>query len=409
MNWLTMSTQVSSSARMTHPVGATGIPDSQLESQFPSELPQRTPLRWIWLLGRDPEMRVWLRRTLTAIGVFVWFVLLAAYGVDSGWIRPAHGAILSGLIVSSCLFFYAAIRSGWSRRFSDPALTLVHVLVAETWICVAYGVTNEAHGATLILFALVMFFGIFNMDTRSAKVSGVYVVAAAGLTMLYKGETDPQHYPSRLEVLYYLIVVATVPMMVYLASQLTSMRNRLKAQKQELESAVERIHQMAVRDELTGLINRRQVLLVLQEYKALLKRSHLEVWVALVDLDHFKRVNDTWGHGVGDEVLKGFARQIRHVLRSADVIARWGGEEFLVVMLENPGANPNMGLERLRAVLADAGVSSTVPDLRIGFSAGVARCQRDESIEATIDRADAALYQAKAQGRNRSLVADLLG
>lgn len=402
-----MSISSSSSTRTASSVEAQGAADSQLESRFAVDsLPSAKP-RLTWLLGRDPDMRIGLLRTLAAIGVFVWFVVLVAFGVDSGWIRPDYGQILAGLILSSCVFFYVAIRSGWSRKFSDPALTLFHVLTAETWICVAYAVSHEAHGATLILFALVMFFGIFNMDTRSAYISGGYVVVAAGLTILYKSTTDPFYYSARLEVVYYLFLVATVPMMVYLSSQLTSMRNRMRAQKRELEAAVERIHQMAVRDELTGLINRRQALLVLQEYKTLLKRNNLGLWVALIDLDHFKRVNDTWGHSVGDEVLKGFARLASTVLRSADVVARWGGEEFLVVMLEEPGEDPNVGIERLRTRLHDHVVSASVPDLRMGFSSGLARCLNSETIEATIDRADQALYEAKNKGRSCSVVSRL--
>ncbi|HET8869438.1 MAG TPA: GGDEF domain-containing protein, partial [Aquabacterium sp.] len=135
------------------------------------------------------------------------------------------------------------------------------------------------------------------------------------------------------------------------------------------------------------------------------KRNNLELWIALIDLDFFKRINDTWGHGVGDEVLKGFANHAVRTLRSADVVGRWGGEEFLFIMLENPGADPNFGVERLRASLADQAISPSVPDLRIGFSAGLARCLPQETVDATIDRADRALYGAKNAGRNRSVKA----
>lgn len=379
-------------------------PDSQLDSRFPSAQVVRKLPPFALLLGAEPFRRVRVLRTLASILVFLLCVLLIGLGVHNGWIHSLDGQWLSALMLTSCLGFYAAIRSGWSERFEEPALTLAQVLVAQTWICVAYAITNEAHGATLILFALVMFFGVFNMNGRSAKISGSYVMLVAGLTMLYKSETDPLHYPGRIEFVHYIFVAVTVPVMAYLATQIAAMRNRLTAQKRELAVALERIRELATRDELTGLINRRQLLLVLQEYKSLLRRNTLEVWVAMVDLDHFKRVNDTWGHGVGDEVLKGFAKLATQSLRSADVVSRWGGEEFLIVMLEEPGANPNAGIERFRQTLSDAQISPSVPDLRIGFSAGLARCQRDETVEATIDRADAALYQAKAQGRNRSVV-----
>lgn len=378
--------------------------DSQLDSRFPTERVVRKRPAFALLLGTESFRRVRVLRTLASILVFLLCVLLIGLGEYNGWIRPLQGQALSVLMLTSCLGFYVAIRSGWSERFREPALTLAQVLVAQTWICLAYAITNEAHGATLILFALVMFFGVFNMNGRSAVISGSYVMVVVGLTMLYKSETDPVHYPARIELVHYVFVAVTVPVMAYLATQIAAMRHRLTAQTRDLAAALERIRELATRDELTGLINRRQLLSVLQEYKSLLRRNALEVWVVLVDLDHFKRVNDTWGHGVGDEVLKGFATQATQSLRSADVVSRWGGEEFLIVMLEEPGVNPNAGIERLRHRLSDAQVSPSVPDLRMGFSAGLARCRRDEPIEVTIDRADAALYRAKAQGRNCSVV-----
>ena len=379
--------------------------DSQLDSRFLVERQVRARPRLPLLLGVEPFRRIRVIRTLASIQVFVLCALLMWFGVRNGWIAPLSGQILSGLMLSSCVVFYLAIRTGWSERFDEPALTLVQVLTAQTWIAGAYSITGEAHGATLILYALVMFFGVFNMNPRSAMISGAYVVLLASVTMYYKAQTDPVHYPPHIELVHFIFVVVTVPVMAYLATQIAAMRNRLKEQKRDLTAALERIHEMATRDALTGLINRRQGLLVLQEYKTLLKRNNLGLWVALIDLDHFKRVNDTWGHSVGDEVLKGFARQASKVMRSADVISRWGGEEFLIIMLEEPGTSPVTGIERLRVSLVDYQISPSVPDLRIGFSAGLARCMPDETVEATIDRADVALYEAKRQGRNRSLLA----
>lgn len=384
--------------------GALG-PESVLDSRFLADRAPSTPLPFTWLLGRDRFLRVLVFRTLASILVFALCVLLIGQGVNTGWIDPVAGQVLAGLILTSCLCFYAVIRSGWTQQFKDPALTLTQVLVAETWIAVAYSITGPAHGATLILYALVMFFGVFNMDVKSAKLSGAYVLLVTSISMLYKSEIDPVQYPAKIEFIHYIFVVVTVPVMAYLGGQIAGMRNRLKAQKAELAAALERIQDMAMRDELTGLINRRHGLQVLQEYKTLLKRNDLQVWVAMIDLDHFKRINDTWGHSVGDEVLQGFAKQSTQVLRSADVVVRWGGEEFLIVMLEDSGVNPGAGIERLRVHLSNHPISRSVPDLRVGFSAGLARCLPTETIESTIDRADAALYQAKNLGRNQSAMA----
>ena len=277
-------------------------------------------------------------------------------------------------------------------------------MAALTWICGAYGITNEGHGGTLILFALVLVFGIFNMNAQRARISTIYAVVAMGATMAYKGWSDPGHYPVKIEWMYFVFVATVMPMISQLAAQLNRMRERLKDQKRELESALEQIQEMAIRDELTGLVNRRHITEVLGEHAARSKRGVVKFWVALIDLDHFKRVNDTWGHPVGDEVLRGFAQMAKEVLRETDVIGRWGGEEFLVVMLVVPPSDPVAGLERLRARLAGAQISDSVPDLRVSFSAGLAAFGPGDSIEQAVDRADKALYQAKAQGRNRTVV-----
>lgn len=363
------------------------------------------PTKLDWLLTADPKQRLRITRSLLSSLVFFICVGMIIYCSIIGVMDPVEGSVLAGLIFVSCVGFYLAMRVGWNLRMSDPSLTLPQIMAALTWVCGAYAITNEGHGGTLILFALVLVFGIFNMNAQRARISSFYAVAAMGATMVYKCTTDPVHYPVKIEWMYFVFVATVMPMISQLATQLSRMRERLKDQKRDLEQALERIQEMAIRDELTGLINRRRITQVLGEHAARSKRGVVKFWVALIDLDHFKRVNDTWGHLVGDEVLCGFAHMAEDILRETDVIGRWGGEEFLVVMLVVPPNDPGAGLDRLRKRLVDAQISETVPDLRITFSAGLAAFERDDSIEHAIERADKALYQAKAQGRNRTVMA----
>ena len=358
-----------------------------------------------WVFTTDPKQRLRITRSLLSALVFLICVGLIVYCSVIGVMVPGHGALLAGLIALSCSGFYVALRTGWNRRFSDPSLTLPQIVAALTWICGAYAITNEGHGGTLMLFALVLVFGIFNMNARRARLSTLYAVVAMGLTMLYKGMTDPLHYPAQIELMYFVFVATVMPMISQLATELNAMRGRLKAQKTDLEAAVVRIRELATRDELTGLYNRRQITQVLSEHAARSKRGVVKFWVAVLDLDHFKQVNDTWGHGVGDEVLRSFAQMAEGVLRETDVIGRWGGEEFLAVMLAVPPHDPHVGLERLRVKLQTAQVSQSVPDLRITFSAGLAAYGESGAVHLAIERADKALYLAKAQGRNQTVMA----
>jgi diguanylate cyclase (GGDEF)-like protein len=128
--------------------------------------------------------------------------------------------------------------------------------------------------------------------------------------------------------------------------------------------------------------------------------------LALIDLDHFKTVNDRFGHAGGDFVLKGFARRSRESLRSTDIFGRWGGEEFLVVM---PGTTLDIALltlERVRALALEIQLPGSV-GLRVSLSAGLATNEEDvKSLDDIIARADAALYRAKNDGRDLVRIAD---
>lgn len=123
------------------------------------------PRGWVdWVLTADPRQRLRIVRSLMSALVFVICVGLIVYCSIIGLMVPREGTILGTLIFVSCSGFYLAIRTGWNLRFADPSLTLPQIMAALTWICGAYAITNEGHGGTLILFALVLVFGIFNMS-----------------------------------------------------------------------------------------------------------------------------------------------------------------------------------------------------------------------------------------------------
>jgi len=154
-------------------------------------------------------------------------------------------------------------------------------------------------------------------------------------------------------------------------------------------------------DVLTGLPNRRHTA---QRVEAALDRSTRvgePLTIALIDLDHFKTINDRCGHASGDEVLKDFARLARETLRAGDTFGRWGGEEFLLAM---PGATLDVALsvvERLRTVAQTIRIPNSADGMKVSLSAGLAINESHlNSLEAVVARADIALYRAKHDGRN---------
>ena len=125
--------------------------------------------------------------------------------------------------------------------------------------------------------------------------------------------------------------------------------------------------------------------------------------VAILDIDHFKRINDRHGHAVGDAVLRDFSKRLRRAIRECDVVARWGGEEFLVLMPGTGRPQALLALERMRAKVVKHDWSQHAPGLAVRFSAGVAQHTGAELLNRTLEQADLALYQAKSAGRDRAV------
>jgi diguanylate cyclase (GGDEF)-like protein len=216
---------------------------------------------------------------------------------------------------------------------------------------------------------------------------------------------DPQHYRPEIELIYFSLCAIVVVGVVVLSSRLATMRERLRTQRRELELAVVRIGELATHDELTGLVNRRRMQELLEQDRRRSQRAGHPWCLALIDVDHFKRVNDEHGHAVGDEVLRALARIGLAQVRKNDVLARWGGEEFVLLLQDIEPSMALIAVDRLRQRVVAEPVCCGGLELPITFSAGLAQHIVGETVEQTLARADHALYEAKAQGRNRIVTA----
>lgn len=185
------------------------------------------------------------------------------------------------------------------------------------------------------------------------------------------------------------------------------LRARLRVGERTLElqarlvEAREALAHQATHDSLTELPNRRAVLDQLGRELSRATRDGAELSIGMCDIDHFKAVNDTHGHQVGDDVLRGFAATMRAVVRDYDLVGRYGGEEFLLVAPRPAGHPRENPYERLRARVASTPVVTRAGEVAITVSIGVASRVGAVTVDALLAEADAALYQAKADGRNR--------
>jgi len=164
---------------------------------------------------------------------------------------------------------------------------------------------------------------------------------------------------------------------------------------------------LAQTDPLTGLPNRRAALEQLERSIASAREEGAPLTVAFLDLDHFKRINDLYGHECGDRVLRHVAHALRGAFRSGDHVSRIGGEEFLVIL---PGADPDharLRVDTLRAMLSSTGVVLDKPDMQVTLSAGISALRADDaSVDVLLQRADATMYAAKHAGRDRAELED---
>ncbi|HJV27973.1 MAG TPA: biofilm regulation diguanylate cyclase SiaD [Aromatoleum sp.] len=163
----------------------------------------------------------------------------------------------------------------------------------------------------------------------------------------------------------------------------------------------QRLEWLSNRDALTGLPNRRHALARLNEEHGRAQRSGKAVAIALVDIDHFKSINDSWGHEVGDQALAAVAARLAASIREYDMCARWGGEEFLVLLPETVASALPDSAERLRACIAADPFVIGDRQRTITVSLGVGCLQPGEDLTAFMKRVDDALYRAKHKGRNR--------
>lgn len=359
------------------------------------------------VLGVPGRQRVRVTMVLLTMAIYVLFTALHYVEVRLGLIDVRSAAWLTAYNLGGSLLFYLLMRSGWSERLpvGDPSLTLWQTVHGVSAMIGAYAITGPARGAVLAILVLVLAYGMFGLTVRQGRLLALFTLLALTAVMAWKSQTDPLRYPLRVEAVHLAFGMIVLAGITALSARMGLLRERLRRQKKELEASLEQIQLLATQDELTGLVNRRHMTQLLRAEQARQQRTGQLMSVVLLDLDLFKSINDTFGHQAGDTVLRTFAQSVLPGLRSADVLARWGGEEFLLMLPDTSPSEALQCVERMRTVLAEVPFDAIDPGLRLTFSAGLAACQPGESIESVLELADQALYRAKQAGRNRTILA----
>jgi len=190
-------------------------------------------------------------------------------------------------------------------------------------------------------------------------------------------------------------------------AELKKTQRALEMKEIEVRAILAQAHEIANTDVLTFLPNRRKIIVTLQEETIRSNRYQTPLSISILDIDHFKQVNDTYGHTTGDEALRTVAACLREQIRHPDTIGRYGGEEFLIVLPNSEIAAAKEQAMRLFRNIRELTVEAHDHSFSVTISMGIAQYRiGKESWEGFLHRADEALYEAKAQGRDQWIISD---
>lgn len=295
--------------------------------------------------------------------------------------------------------------SGLSERFHEAQLThwqlLYAIGVQLAFMWQAPVISSYFMSVIIIAFA----FGSLRIPLRQLLLYWLATsVAVAGVLTEVRADKVSIDHPSEFVVLLIWAGFATVLLRCILVGYFGAfLRVRLFEYSQGLLTEVESAEDLATHDKLTGALNRHVLDSMLEDQINLRKRDSVRSAVVMIDIDHFKPVNDQYGHLVGDRTMRQVAQFISAQVRTTDKVCRFGGDEFLVLLVDTPLQSAYATAERIREKVAEANWDVIATGLRVSVSIGITDIRASDTVPDLLLRADAALYRAKEQGRNRTV------
>lgn len=348
----------------------------------------------------DERQSLRLGRFLMAAGTSLLLCLALAVLAFLG-LLPWRAALEGTAgIITLVLLFYVVFRSGLNLRFADPSMTTEQVGAAIVFLAYILYHAGPARSSLMLFYLVAMLFGVLRLNAKRLLVLALVAITAHGLVLHATHVRNPL-LDVRPAFIEFGVLVIVLPWFAVMGGYVNRLRVRLADSNRELQRAFDHIEELAIRDELTGAFNRRFLMETLARERSRAERLSDAFSLCMVDIDHFKSINDAFGHAAGDAVLKHFAALAPRGLRGVDTFGRFGGEEFLLVL---PGTDRQGALavaERLRAATEATSFPGLPAGRRVTVSVGVATHGRAEDLQALLARADKALYQAKAAGRNQ--------
>jgi diguanylate cyclase (GGDEF)-like protein len=338
-----------------------------------------------------------LRRFMFASAFSLVYLAVLGVFVAHGRVRLETFLQTCGIVAVCVVVLLILFKSGLNLRFRDPSLTGWQFLASVyTMLYVVYHAPDTRLAFTAFFFVALMFVMLRHSGRRVAALGAASMLGFA-LVVWLRYLDDHDREILRVDLLQLVVVAVTLPWFLFIASHV----KRLQRGLTEVNVRLGDLQQKSRRDDLTGVYNRRALMVAMDEAKHVADATREPLSICVIDLDLFKRYNDEIDHLAGDNVLRSFAQAVQNGLRASDVFGRYGGEEFVQILRHTSLAGALAEAERLRERIGalDFPYSRNVGPLTV--SIGVAQYEPGEAIIETFARADAALYKAKRRGRNR--------
>lgn len=363
-------------------------------------------------MQQSQKQAVRLRRALLAnIGTLINGVM-CLLGAQLGYFElDSHSVLLlSTGIWLGHLVFVGLIYFGLNLYFpcKDLSFTVPQMLWVTASISIMLFFTDELRPLMLMAYLLVLVFGAFYLSLRGFVYFTLFTVGCYLAVIYQVAQMRPWTVDWGRELVVLLAFLSVMTGFSFVGGEISNLRRALMGRNRDIQSAYARIEELAVTDDLTGLFNRRYLLDNLQQKRAMANRGQYRFVLCYIDLDHFKKVNDAYGHVLGDKVLKAFAEVARDSLREVDIAARMGGEEFVLVLADTSLISAQKVCSRIARRLSQVSFTQA-PELHLTMSVGITCFQPAEGIDQTLERADKLLYEAKTGGRNRIVMEEGVG
>ena len=353
------------------------------------------------LLGTEPKQRLRLVQCGTAMLLVLGSVLNMQYLVWAGLAPAVPTAWWTLVLVGGFVIFFIVIRSGHNLRFAEPSLTVPQMVFAILCGAAGYAIAGRGRGEAFPILMVIFMFSMYSLAPKTVLRTGLFAVAVFGITMATMAYRNPAVYEPAVEWGHFIMIAIMVPAIAVLAGQLSRLRDRLRRQKKDIAIALARIQELATRDELTGLINRRHMFELMEQERQRGVRSGQSFCIAVIDIDDFREISDKHGHAFADQLLRRFANEALNVIRISDLLCRWDGKEFLLMLSNTRSSLGRVSVERLRERIKALPVEVQGAALHMSFSAGVTEHRAGETVAETVQRAEQALLSAKTGGPNR--------